>query len=111
MTERSVMRNEDYFADMEQSLKMLRNATQQDWEWLHTGGGCSAFILTNYGGSYCMITDEGAGAPMAHEWSDGIVLCEYGYDEDGEHLDGIQVETVTNLKTLREWATAQRVTP
>ena len=105
------MRNEDYFADMEQSLKMLRNATQQDWEWLHTGGGCSAFILTNYGGSYCMITDEGAGAPMAHEWSDGIVLCEYGYDEDGEHLDGIQVETVTNLKTLREWATAQRVTP
>ena len=104
------MRNEEYFKDMEQSLKMLQNATRQDWEWLHTGGGCSAFVLHRYGGGYFMITDEGAGAPMADEWSDGIILCEYGYDEDGEHTDGAQIEAVTNLETLSEWATSERVT-
>lgn len=104
------MRNEEYFTDMEQSLKMLRNATLQSWEWEHTGGGCSAFMLTNYDGSYFLITDEGAGAPMANEWSNGVILCEYGYDADGDHLDGVQVETVNNLQTLAEWATTHRVT-
>ena len=92
--------NTDYYEDMKISLDTIRNATSQEWEWEHTGGGCSAFILTLENGYY-MITDEGACAPMLDELGD-IILCWYA---DTEKLgEGVQVPSVVNLETLTKWA-------
>jgi len=92
--------NTDYFQEMEQALETVRTATGQSWEWEHTGGGHSAFIL-NLENGYYLITDGEALSPMPDELDDISLGWYADSDEWGE---GEMIQSVTNLETLTTWA-------
>lgn len=93
--------NTDYYEEMKESLEIICTATGQNWEWEHTGGGHSAFVLILESGYY-MITDGEALAPMANELHD---ISLGWYDDNNEWGEGEMIHFVTNLETLTTWAT------